>query len=217
MAAVAFFPARGRCRVVRYNSDEPTNQETEKPEVTMHAVIRGMLMLVVAAVAVLVPVGGDAQPNPDLSGKWTLDKEKSDDAEAVIRAGLGVTEKTTGRPDVKALQVADRLVALSRALESLEIRQSEKDFRIYDDANNVRIYYIDDKKHARETPWGAKLETVTGWNNGALHMRTEGDELGKVDETYGLEGRQMVFIVRIRVKDAQEDVVVRSYYSRAEK
>lgn len=181
----------------------------------MHAVIRWALAI--AAAFVVAPASAYAQATPDLSGKWRLDTDRSDDAETMIRAGLGVTEKTTGRPDVPSLRTADRLVQLSRALRWLEIRQSAKDFRIYDDADNVRIYYIDGKKHSRQTPWGAKLHTVTTYEDGELHMRTDGKGFGnvdRIDESYGLEGSQLVFVVRIKVKKAKDDVVVRSYYNR---
>jgi hypothetical protein len=156
------------------------------------------------------------QSNPDFSGKWRRDVDRSDDAEALVRAGLGVTEKTTGRPDVPALRTADRLVQLSQALDELEIKQTAKDFRIYDDAGNVRIYYIDGKKHPRQTPWGASLQTETSWQQNQLHMHTEGKDIGKVkvDEFYALEGTQMVFLVRIKAKNTKEDVVVRTYYNR---
>jgi hypothetical protein len=183
----------------------------------MRAVIR--CALAATAAAILLPVGVQAGATPDFSGKWSLDSDRSDDAEAVIKTGLGVTEKTTGRPNVPEMRTADRLVALSRALTWLEIRQSDKDFRIYDDADNARIYYIDGKKHARETPWGAKLQTVTSWEDGKLHMRTEGKDIGdvdKVDETYDIEGGQLVFLVRIKLKVLKDDVVVRSYYNRVQ-
>jgi hypothetical protein len=211
MASIARASTRGVSRGVRYNL---ARLETENLEVRMHPLNRWALAMV-AALA-LVPGIGNAQATPDLTGKWRLDRDKSDDAEALIRAGLGITEKTSGRPDANAIRTGDRLVKLSRALVWLEIRQSEKDFRLYDDAGNVRIYYIDEKKHSRETPWGAKLQTVTTLENGEIHMHTEGKDVGKVDEFYGLEGRQLVFVVRIRVKKAKDDVIVRSYYSRVQ-
>lgn len=162
------------------------------------------------ALALLVCRMGAAQGNPDLSGRWRLDRDRSDDPERTILAGLGDPNRM--RPEDR--RTAERLIQLAGALDELEIRQSDKDFRLYDQSNNVRIYYIDGKKHVRQTPWGEKLQTETSWEGGALHMKTDGKELGQVDETYGLEGRQMVFIVRVRLKGQKEDVVVKSYYHR---
>jgi hypothetical protein len=152
-----------------------------------------------------------AQGNPDFSGKWTLDTEKSDDGEAVILGGIGNPD----RMSPKDRRIADRLMELVRALRVLEIRQSPTDFRLYDEADNVRIYYIDGKKHTRETPWGEKLETVTKWEGSELQMRTDGKDLGEIDELYAIEGNQLLYTVKIRLEDAKEEVAVRAYYARA--
>lgn len=152
------------------------------------------------------------QGNPDFSGKWTLDEDKSDDGEAVILGGIGDPD----RMNPKDRRTAERLMELGRALGWLEIRQSPTDFRLYDEADNVRIYYIDGKKHPRATPWGDKLETVTQWEGGELHMRTDGKELGEFDELYTMEGSQLLFTVKIRLEDSKNEVVIRTYYSRAQ-
>ena len=152
-----------------------------------------------------------AQGNPDFSGKWTLDSEKSDDGEAVILGGIGSPD----RMSPKDRRTAERLVGLVRAFGWLEIRQSPADFRLYDEADNVRIYYIDGKKHTRETPWGEKLETVTKWEGSELHARTDGKDLGEIDELYAMEGGQLLYTVKIRLEDSEQEVVIRSYYGRA--
>jgi hypothetical protein len=152
-----------------------------------------------------------AQGNSDFSGKWNLDSDKSDDGEAVILGGLGDPD----RMSPKDRRTADRLIALGRALQVLEIKQSASDFRLYDDADNVRIYYIDGKKHQRETPWGEKLETVTKWEGSELHMRTDGKDLGEIDEIYSMEGSQLLYTVKMRLKGSKEEVVVRTFYNRS--
>jgi len=152
-----------------------------------------------------------AQGNPDFSGKWTLDAEKSDDGEAVILGGIGSPDRMS--PNDR--RTAERLIDLVRALRFLEIHQSPADFRLDDEADNVRIYYIDGKKHTRETPWGEKLETVTKWEGSELHMRTDGKDLGEIDELYVMEGGQLLYTVKIRLEDSEQEVVIRSYYGRA--
>jgi len=153
-----------------------------------------------------------AQGNPDFSGKWTLDESKSDDGEAVILGGLGDPQRMS--PNDR--RTADRLIALVRAFRVLEIRQSATDFSLYDEADNVRIYYIDGKKHARETPWGERLETVTKWEGGVLQARTDGKDLGEIDELYAMEGNQLLYTVKVRLEDSDQEVVVRTFYGRAE-
>jgi hypothetical protein len=153
-----------------------------------------------------------AQGNPDFSGKWTLDADKSDDGEALVVGGIGSPDRMS--PENR--RMAERLIALVRAFRVLEIRQSPADFRLFDEADNIRIYYIDGKKHTRETPWGEKLETVTKWEGSELQMRTDGKDLGEIDEIYALEGGQLLYTVKIRLEDQKEEVVVRSYYARAQ-
>jgi hypothetical protein len=149
---------------------------------------------------------------PDFSGKWRLDEAKSDDGEAVILGSLGDPQRMS--PSDR--RTADRLIALVRAFRVLEIRQTATDFSLYDEADNVRIYYIDGKKHARETPWGERLETVTKWEGSVLQARTDGKDLGEIDELYAMEGAQLLYTVKLRLEDSDQEVVVRTFYGRAE-
>jgi hypothetical protein len=123
----------------------------------------------------------------------------SDDAEALILGGLGSPE----RMSPKDRRTAERLIQLVRALGSLEIRQSPADFRLYDEADNVRIYYIDGKKHTRETPWGDRLETETRWEGSELRVRTDGKDLGEIDEIYGRKRERLLHTVKIRLGDSK--------------
>lgn len=152
-----------------------------------------------------------AQATSDFSGEWAIDADRSDDGEALILGGVG----DPSRMSPKDRRTAERLVELVRALRILEIRQSPRDFRLYDEADNVRIYYIDGKKHTRETPWGDKLETVTKWEGSVLQMRTDGKDLGEIDELYTMEGEKLLYTVKIRLEDSKQEVVVRTYYDRA--
>jgi hypothetical protein len=152
------------------------------------------------------------QGNPDYSGKWKMDAAKSDDGEARILGGVGDPD----RMSPKNRRTAERLMELGRALQVLEIRQSSADIRLYDEADNTRIYYIDGKKHTRETPWGDRLETVTRWEGMELHMRTDGKDLGEIDEIYAMEGDQLLFTFKIRLEDSDNEIVIRTYYGRAQ-
>ena len=150
---------------------------------------------------------------PDLSGAWILDAESSDDTESQIIEGAG--ENTThGMTRLERDRLVERLIGLARALNEIDIEQSDRDFKIFDEADNLRIYYFDGEKHARQTPWGAKLETVAKWDGTRLTIRTTGGDLGEVDEIYGMEGRRLVFIVRIRNKSFSREIVIRNYYNR---
>jgi hypothetical protein len=165
----------------------------------------------------LVLVGGatDAQivATPDFSGVWELDGSKSDNSPEAIRAALG---KTGGRSrDQHQRQaLSSRLNYLAYASETIEIEQTSQDFTLINTEDDVRIHYIDGEKHARQSPSGENMTTVTTWSDNLLSAATEGKEIGKVTETFGFEGLQLVHIVRIQHKLFEEDLVVRTYYNR---
>ena len=152
-------------------------------------------------------------PKPDLSGVWVLDVEASDDTESQIIGGAGESQ-AHGMKRVERDRLVNRLIGLARAIGEIEIEQSERDFKIFDEADNLRIYYLDGKKHARQSPWGAKLDAVAAWEGPQITVRTKSKELGEVDEIYGMEGRRLVFIVHIRHPDFANEVVIRNYYNR---
>jgi hypothetical protein len=162
------------------------------------------------AFVALTPLAG-ARQNPDFSGTWALDASKSDDPHRQILASWGDPNRM--RPEER--QVADRLLLLVSALDRFEIRHTPRDITLYY-GDDVRIFYIDGKKHTRETPWGERLETVTDWEDGELHLKTDGKDLGDLEEIYTFEDGQMLYTVRLKVKHAKEEVVIRSYFDRVE-
>jgi hypothetical protein len=170
---------------------------------------RWVSLLALAASASLV----SAQQRPDFTGKWRLDATRSDDAGRQILASWG----DPNRMSPTDRRTADRLIQLASALQRFETRQSERDISVYDDAGNVRIYYLDGKKHTRETPWGERLETEAKWEGSELRVKTDGKDLGEVNESYAKDGPALLYTVTIKVKHAKEPVVIRSYFEPAAK
>ena len=170
-----------------------------------------------AASLTVSPLGFDAiaqAGKPDFSGTWRLNVEASDETESKLLEGVG-DDTTHGIAHIERARLVERLTQLARALVEIEIEQTERDLRFFDDADNLRIYYLDGGKHVRQTPWGAKLDTVANWDGQQITVRTSGKEIGNVQETFGLEGRQLVYIVRIQNQNFQNEIVVRSYYDRS--
>ena len=168
-----------------------------------------------AGLVFLAPVLGAQAPRPDFTGIWELDDEKSDDAALAIRDALGQTGGRGGR-QIERQALSSRLNYLARSSETIEIEQTEADFKIFNTEDDVRIHYIDGQEHPRQSPTGEKMTTVTEWRENFLALTTEGPEIGKVLETFGMEGLQLVHIVRIQNRDFEEDLVVRFYYDRGE-
>jgi hypothetical protein len=179
-------------------------------EVEMSSIWRWVAFCAVFGGLLCLPLDAQAQ-KPDFSGEWVLDVDKSDDLAMRARAGAGSATQFT-RMGVQ--QLLDRVAQLSRASEEIEIEQTVEDFKVFDLDDNVRIYYIDAKKHPRQTSWGAKLETITAWNKEELIIVTEGKELGRVTEVYTFEGKQLVFVLQLENKEFESKVVARHYYNR---
>ena len=172
-----------------------------KTRTVVAAVVGGFLLFSMVAMA----------RKPNFSGTWVLDEERSDNLEEKVRIGAGETNQIA-RLDVK--RIVDRLTHLARASDEIEIEQSAEDFTVADKEDNLRIYYIDGKKHVRQTPWGARLQTLTNWKGTQLIITTDSKELGKVTETYRMEGEQLVFIVQFESDDFENTVVARNQYFR---
>lgn len=156
-----------------------------------------------------------AQPAASLTGEWDLDVMKSDDAEEQIREGLGETAGRGSRA-IQRQRLMERLIPLARAADHMELELSDKDLKVFDREDRVSIYYLDGKKHERQGPRGDKMEAVANWDGNRILVQTEGQEIGKIQEIYGLEGHQLAYIVRIQNEAFQHEVVIRHYYNRVE-
>ena len=119
-----------------------------------------LIPILMAAAIMLSPLIDDARAQtrkPDFSGTWRLDVEASDDTESQVLGGAGA-DTTHGMTHLERNRVLERLVELARAIDEIDVAQTERDFRIFDRDDNLRIYYLDGKKHARQMPWGTKLD-----------------------------------------------------------
>ncbi len=177
-------------------------------------------VVVSAILGALVLVGGTSAAQivakPDFSGLWELDDSKSDDAPEAIRIALGKTGGR-GKEQRQRQMLSSRLNYLAYASETIEIIQTSQDFTLINTEDDVRIHYVDGEKHTRQSPAGEMMTTVTTWRDDLLAATTEGKEIGKVTETFGFEGHQLVHIVRIQHKLFEDDLVVRTYYNRLDK
>jgi hypothetical protein len=168
--------------------------------------------VLLAGLALLTPCAAHAQ-KPDFSGVWVRDVEKSDNMEEKVRDGAGSTREIT---KLNVQQVLTRLTHLARAAQEIEIEQSETDFKMFDREDNVVIYYIDGKKHLRETPWGEKLNTLTNWSGDDLLISTESKDLGKIRQVFTFDGETLVYVLQLELKGFEKTVIVRQLYNRKE-
>ena len=166
--------------------------------------------------AILSKIAAGSEPaaaRPDFSGSWALDRERSDDAVARVRAELA-DSLGKGRKQMLQRYLADALIQRAAAAHEVEIRQTEKDIAIFDAADDLAIYYIDGKKHKRQDQVLGDFETVAAWQGNELVIEAKGRQAGQGTETLLMEGYQLVVWKVWRPKHFKRDIVAKYYYRR---
>jgi hypothetical protein len=82
----------------------------------------------------------------------------------------------------------------------------------------IRIFYLDGKKHAQETPQGARMETVAEKKGNRIVIEQKMDRGGDITTTYDLapDGSRMVVTVQFEGPRMKEPVLIRSVYDAIE-
>src|SRR6185436_1184573 len=106
--------------------------------------------LTLALAVVLAGSAAGAAP-PDVSGKWRLDRKRSDDVKARIAAAAGPDQTTGGgasgltilpesntRSEVERVEMRAWMMGLADQLDRLEIQQSADEVKLYLGDDNVR-------------------------------------------------------------------------------
>ena len=163
----------------------------------------------------LSSIAQEATTRPNFSGRWALDRDKSDDAVERVQAGFA-ERLAKGRNQMLQRYLAEVLVQLAIAAEEVEIRHTDKDIVIFDKADDLNIYYIDGKKHKRQDQDLGDFETVTEWQGNELVVKAKGKEAGEGVETFSMEDDQLVVSMVLKPKHFKSDIVAKFYYDRVE-
>jgi hypothetical protein len=166
-----------------------------------------------------------AQSPFNLTGVWQRNPEESDDAEQKVRdAAKAMFDKATrgGRniPSDDIIQFQKRLQLIIGSYvqfaETLEIEQTNGELHIDDGEGRIRIFYIDGKKHKRQTPKGATLETVCTRGVNQITVEQKLDRGGKIIETYvpSPDGNRTVLTVRFESKQLRAPLILVNVYDR---
>jgi hypothetical protein len=168
----------------------------------------------------------------DFAGTWEVNPDESDDPQEKLRAVLANMQKDRGGrgrggpppeaedPNERQAQLKGMhqgLKDLSAAADLLKIELLGNEFQVTsDDGGRVRIFYLDGKKHVRETPDGTKLETLAQWDGKRIvvEQKAKGKSGGEILETYELGSDPSVLVVtfRLKIKQLKEPIVIRSVY-----
>lgn len=166
-----------------------------------------------------------AQASDALSGSWLRNPDLSDDAEQKIEtAAQAMFDKATrgGRniplDDIAQIQKRLQFVIATfvQFADMLDIEEAGGELHIDDGEGRVRIFYVDGKKHQRQTPDGAKLETICRRDGHRIVVEQKLERGGKIQETYvpTSEGDRMELTVRFESKQFKHPLIVRNVYDR---
>jgi hypothetical protein len=169
----------------------------------------------------------EARAAVDLTGTWYRNPEESDDAEAKLRAAAKAMfdKATKGGRNILSDEIHQTQNRLQFIIGSyvqfadvLEIEQTSTELHIDDGEERVRIFYMDGKKHTRQTPSGAKLETVCTRENDRVTIEQKLDRGGKIIDTYvpSSDGDRMVLTVRFENKQLKPPLILRNVYDRGQ-
>ena len=137
------------------------------------------------------------QEMPELTGTWIRNPSESDDPEEKVRERAAqMVEKSRRRrwggypgEDEDLEQMVTRgFMSYIQAAETLEIELQGEEFLVDDGEGRIRIFYIDGKKHTRQTPRGAKLETVSRRVGNQIAVDQKLEKGGKIIERYIFSG-----------------------------
>lgn len=160
-----------------------------------------------------------------VSGTWLRDPESSDNAEAKIEeTAKDFFDKATkgGRglmsdeiPEIqKRLEIIISLYV--HYAEEIILEEEGNELVVDDGYGKVRIFYVDGLKHKRQTPFGAKLETVCTRQGSRIVIDQKLDKWGRISETYipSSDGDTLIHTVRFESKRFKEPLVIQNSYYR---
>jgi hypothetical protein len=196
--------------------------KTHQYALLFHVLIAGFLL---SSLSSWVP---SARAETNLSGTWQRDPESSDDADAKIEeTAKDFFDKATkgGRgimsDEIREIQKnLERIISLYvHYAEEMVIEDEGTELVVDDGYGKVRIFYVDGLKHKRETPFGAKLETICTRQGGRIVIEQKLDKWGRITETYlpSSDGEALIHTVRFESKRFKKPLVIRNSYFRIRK
>ncbi len=154
-------------------------------------------------VTVTVPI--EAAVIPDLSGKWSMNRELSEDAKTKLEKAFptlvtvgprGGDKGTQGEArDTEREQARRRIEALIEASETLDITQINQELTVVEGSLRERKFYTDDRPFQRLDRRGNMTTIRARWRGERLVVDTRLADGGKFTESYELSpGGEHLFV-----------------------
>ena len=187
---------------------------------------------VVASLFLLFAVGtSSAQDGAGFMGKWSLNREQSDDFAAKIKqaagseymkGGLSNTTEGTWLPwggaasfsEAKRLTVREFLLAAAPAFAVLEIRQRGQEIQTTHGDSAVRNFNLARKSAGTSALSGETVKREARLDAKQLALESKGAE-GRFRETFTLEGDRLIYVLRLEQKLMKDPLEARLVYDRA--
>ena len=161
---------------------------------------------------------------PDLSGKWRMNCERSEDAkkkleEALATSGIPNHRVSSVGPnrDARALereQTRRRIEALIEASETLEIKVDKKQVTVLEGNLRERRFYTDGRPYQREDKRGNRIVVRSRWRGEQLVVNTTLADGNRFSESYELApgGRQLIVTFRSVDRRLKQPLVISRVY-----
>ncbi len=174
------------------------------------------------------------QEQPSFTGSWLRNEEESDDPQEKMQAAFEAMRQERGggrggrMPGGMPGEMGGRggggqrpeggpggFGALADMTKQIETILEDNEFHVVPSGEGrARIFYLDGKKHAQETPQGTKMETVAEKKGDRIVVEQKMDQGGKITTTYELapDGSRMVVTVLFEGRRTKEPVLIRAVY-----
>ena len=178
------------------------------------------------AILLLVTVTGPIQAAviPDLSGKWSMNRELSEDAKAklekafpspgTVRPRGGDKGTQADARDTEREQARRRIEALIEASETLDITQINKELTVVEGNLRERKFYTDGRPFERQDRRGNMTTIRARWRGQRLVVDTRLADGGKFAESYELApgGERLFVTVTSEDRRLKQPLVIHRVY-----
>lgn len=181
-------------------------------------------VILLYAVVATLDVSLAAQQTQRLSGKWRLNRERSEDAKQKLEAALrqsGIDQQPANNTgpnadprDKEREETRRRIEALIEASESLEIREDEKSVTVSEGNLRERKFYTDGRPYQREDRRGNRITVRARWRAERLVVDTRLADGGRFTESYELApgDQQLIVIFTSADRRLKQPLVIHRVY-----
>jgi hypothetical protein len=157
-----------------------------------------------------------AGEHPDITGRWRLNEQLSQDVQAKIVLSTGGDEV---KSDIELRRFREALEDFVRGAQQIEVEQKADQVQFSYADDDVRIFYPG-RQHVRQRAGGVKVKAAPRWEGESfvVEQMLEGGvfEGAKDIETYTLEegGSRLGMMVHLDDKHLKEPLNARLVYDR---